>query len=54
MSCNDYHISSQDYCLTDLELYIRLREYEVVVDSSTRRGPEVERINFVILEMARK
>lgn len=30
----------------------RLREYEVVVDSSTRRGPEVERINFVILEMA--
>ncbi|XP_073222237.1 sulfate transporter 4.1, chloroplastic-like isoform X2 [Cicer arietinum] len=30
----------------------RLREYEVVVDSATRRGPEVERINFVILEMA--
>ncbi|XP_050913517.1 sulfate transporter 4.1, chloroplastic isoform X2 [Lathyrus oleraceus] len=30
----------------------RLREYEVVVDSSTRRGPEVERISFVILEMA--
>ncbi|EOY18360.1 Sulfate transporter 4.1 isoform 3 [Theobroma cacao] len=32
----------------------RLREYEVVVDKSTRRGPEVERIYFVILEMARK
>jgi hypothetical protein len=31
-----------------------LREYEVVVDSYTRRGPEVERINFVIIEMARK
>ncbi|XP_058761217.1 sulfate transporter 4.1, chloroplastic-like [Vicia villosa] len=30
----------------------RLREYEVVVDSATRRGPEVERISFVILEMA--
>lgn len=30
----------------------RLREYEVVVDSYTRRGPEVERINFVIIEMA--
>ncbi|KAJ1435503.1 STAS domain [Sesbania bispinosa] len=30
----------------------RLREYEVDVDSSTRRGPEVERIHFVILEMA--
>ncbi|EOY18359.1 Sulfate transporter 4.1 isoform 2 [Theobroma cacao] len=30
----------------------RLREYEVVVDKSTRRGPEVERIYFVILEMA--
>ncbi|XP_021295781.1 sulfate transporter 4.1, chloroplastic-like isoform X2 [Herrania umbratica] len=29
----------------------RLREYEVVVDKSTRRGPEVERIYFVILEM---
>ncbi|ESR49353.1 hypothetical protein CICLE_v10030847mg [Citrus x clementina] len=32
----------------------RLREYEVDVDRSTRRGPEVERIYFVILEMARK
>ncbi|CAL0314658.1 unnamed protein product [Lupinus luteus] len=30
----------------------RLREYEVAVDTSTRRGPEVERIYFVILEMA--
>ncbi|CAI8592156.1 unnamed protein product [Vicia faba] len=30
----------------------RLREYEVVVDSTTRRGPEVERISYVILEMA--
>lgn len=53
MSCN-WHISDQDYCLVDLVFYIRLREYEVVVDSATRRGPEVERISFVILEMARK
>ncbi|KAL8218203.1 hypothetical protein R6Q57_021576, partial [Mikania cordata] len=31
----------------------RLREYEIAVDQSTsRRGPEVERIYFVILEMA--
>ncbi|XVF23792.1 hypothetical protein REPUB_Repub13aG0069700 [Reevesia pubescens] len=30
----------------------RLREYEVVVDKSTRHGPEVERIYFLILEMA--
>ncbi|KAF3433777.1 hypothetical protein FNV43_RR24880 [Rhamnella rubrinervis] len=30
----------------------RLREYEVDVDRSTKRGPEVERIYFVILEMA--
>ncbi|OMO89832.1 sulfate anion transporter [Corchorus capsularis] len=30
----------------------RLREYEVVVDKSARRGPEVERIYFVILELA--
>ncbi|RDX82826.1 Sulfate transporter 4.1, chloroplastic [Mucuna pruriens] len=30
----------------------RLREYEVDVDSSKSRGPEVERIYFVILEMA--
>ncbi|KAI9156758.1 hypothetical protein LWI28_011728 [Acer negundo] len=30
----------------------RLREYEVHVDKSTRRGPEVERIYFVILEMS--
>ncbi|KAK7273101.1 hypothetical protein RIF29_14147 [Crotalaria pallida] len=30
----------------------RLREYEVAADTSTRRGPEVERIYFVILEMA--
>ncbi|XP_054787738.1 sulfate transporter 4.1, chloroplastic-like isoform X2 [Prosopis cineraria] len=31
----------------------RLREYEADADRSTRRGPEVERIYFVILEMAR-
>lgn len=31
----------------------RLREYEIAVDQSgSRRGPEVERIRFVILEMA--
>ncbi|PPD93422.1 hypothetical protein GOBAR_DD09619 [Gossypium barbadense] len=30
----------------------RLREYEVVGDKSTKRGPEVERIYFVILELA--
>ncbi|XP_061997766.1 probable sulfate transporter 4.2 isoform X1 [Rosa rugosa] len=30
----------------------RLREYEVEVDKSTSRGPEVERIYFVIIEMA--
>ncbi|XP_065872953.1 sulfate transporter 4.1, chloroplastic-like isoform X2 [Euphorbia lathyris] len=30
----------------------RLREYELDVDKSTRRGPEVLRIYFVILEMA--
>ncbi|KAK7394251.1 hypothetical protein VNO78_14773 [Psophocarpus tetragonolobus] len=30
----------------------RLRDYEVDVDSSKSRGPEVERIYFVILEMA--
>ncbi|XP_057436359.1 sulfate transporter 4.1, chloroplastic-like isoform X3 [Lotus japonicus] len=30
----------------------RLREYELDVDSSTGRGPEVERIYFVIIEMA--
>ncbi|XP_038992099.1 probable sulfate transporter 4.2 [Hibiscus syriacus] len=30
----------------------RLREYEVVIDKSARRGPEVERIYYVILEMA--
>ena len=44
----------QSRLLFNWKFYIRLREYEVVVDSSTRRGPEVERINFVILEMARK
>ncbi|KAG5129274.1 hypothetical protein JHK84_035671 [Glycine max] len=32
--------------------FSRLREYEVDVDRSKRRGPEVERIYFVILEMA--
>lgn len=30
----------------------RLREYEVAVDKYTNRGPEVERISFVILEMS--
>ncbi|KAB1217978.1 Sulfate transporter 4.1, chloroplastic [Morella rubra] len=30
----------------------RLREYEVDVDRSTSRGPEVERVYFVILEMS--
>ncbi|TYI07839.1 hypothetical protein ES332_A10G253200v1 [Gossypium tomentosum] len=30
----------------------RLREYEVVGNKSTKRGPEVERIYFVILELA--
>ncbi|CAM8897794.1 unnamed protein product [Rhodiola kirilowii] len=30
----------------------RLREYETAVDKSTRRGPEVERVYFVIIEMA--
>ncbi|KAG6763634.1 hypothetical protein POTOM_031064 [Populus tomentosa] len=32
----------------------RLREYEVDADKSSRRGPEVEKIYFVILEMSRK
>lgn len=30
----------------------RLREYEIPVDGTTRRGPEVERVYFVILEMS--
>lgn len=30
----------------------RLREYEIEGDGSTRRGPEVTRVHFVILEMA--
>lgn len=30
----------------------RLREYEVAVDKYTNRGLEVDRINFVILEMS--
>ncbi|XP_038690888.1 sulfate transporter 4.1, chloroplastic-like isoform X2 [Tripterygium wilfordii] len=30
----------------------RLREYELDVDKSSSRGPEVERIHFVIIEMA--
>lgn len=34
--------------------FVRLREYEVDVDRSTSRGPEVERVYFVILEMSRK
>ncbi|KAJ9684117.1 hypothetical protein PVL29_016557 [Vitis rotundifolia] len=32
----------------------RLQEYEIKNDGSTRRGPEVERVYFVILEMSRK
>ncbi|KAA3464284.1 sulfate transporter 4.1, chloroplastic-like isoform X2 [Gossypium australe] len=30
----------------------RLREYEIVVDKLTRRGPQVRRIYFVVLEMS--
>ncbi|KAF6148854.1 hypothetical protein GIB67_014225 [Kingdonia uniflora] len=30
----------------------RLQEYEIDIDGSTKRGPEVERIYFVIIEMA--
>ncbi|KAI4302377.1 hypothetical protein MLD38_038129 [Melastoma candidum] len=30
----------------------RLREYEIEVDRSTKRGPEVDRVYFVILELA--
>lgn len=30
----------------------RLREYEVNIEGSTKRGPEVERIYFVIIEMS--
>ncbi|XP_058109819.1 probable sulfate transporter 4.2 isoform X2 [Magnolia sinica] len=30
----------------------RLREYEVIIDGSPKRGPEVERNYFVIIEMA--
>ncbi|KAL2230271.1 UNVERIFIED_CONTAM: Sulfate transporter 4.1, chloroplastic [Sesamum indicum] len=30
----------------------RLREYEIESDGSTRRGPEVTRVHFVIIEMA--
>ncbi|XP_068637279.1 probable sulfate transporter 4.2 [Aristolochia californica] len=30
----------------------RLREFEINIDGSTKRGPEVERIYFVIIEMA--
>lgn len=32
----------------------RLREYEIEADGSIKRGPEVTRVHFVILEMARK
>lgn len=32
----------------------RLREYETNLDGFMRRGPEVEQIYFVILEMSRK
>ncbi|KAG9145329.1 hypothetical protein Leryth_008266 [Lithospermum erythrorhizon] len=32
----------------------RLREYEIEIDLSKQRGPEVTRIHFVIIEMARE
>ncbi|KAF4382283.1 hypothetical protein G4B88_011612 [Cannabis sativa] len=32
--------------------FVRLREYETDVDKCSRRGPEVERIYFVILELS--
>lgn len=32
----------------------RLREYELEIDEPARRGPEMERVYFVILEMARE
>jgi sulfate transporter 4 len=32
----------------------RLREYEVAIDKHTSKGPDMERIYFVILEMSRK
>ena len=34
--------------------FVRLREFEFEVDKSTKRGPEVERVYFVIIELARK
>lgn len=33
---------------------VRLREFELEVDNSTKRGPYVERVYFVIIEMARE
>ncbi|KHN45677.1 Putative sulfate transporter 4.2 [Glycine soja] len=49
----ELHLRGDDFtilpaCIKELQL----REYEVDVDRSKRRGPEVERIYFVILEMA--
>uniref|UniRef100_A0A165WFF6 STAS domain-containing protein n=1 Tax=Daucus carota subsp. sativus TaxID=79200 RepID=A0A165WFF6_DAUCS len=35
-----------------IDVIIRLREYELEIDEPTRRGPELERVYFVILEMA--
>nr|GMD50807.1 probable sulfate transporter 4.2 [Ipomoea batatas] len=32
----------------------RLREYEIAKDGSSSHGPEVSRVHFVIIEMARK
>lgn len=32
----------------------RLREYEVAIDKHSSKGPDMERIYFVILEMSRK
>ena len=43
-----------DEILKSLIFLLRLREYEYEIDVSTSRGPEVERIYFVIIEMARK
>lgn len=37
-----------------INFFRRLREYEIEVDRFTGRGPDVERVYFVIIEMARK
>lgn len=38
----------------DSQFFCRLREYEADKSELSKRGPEVERIHFVIMEMARK